>query len=143
MALAIYTILSMKLISYFQVNKYYRMKRSQQLKSTNSPPPQGSTAKLINSSHSVNQLLNELDEKSTQPQLEQPVSNGHGKYMSTLGEEALIEYPQNLTYSNMYYFVMAPTLCYEINFPRSERIRKRFLFRRCCEMVGIHVISVK
>lgn len=35
----------------------------------------------------------------------------------------------------MYYFVFAPTLCYQLNFPRSPRIRKRFLMRRLIEMV--------
>uniref|UniRef100_A0AAQ6A5X8 O-acyltransferase n=1 Tax=Amphiprion ocellaris TaxID=80972 RepID=A0AAQ6A5X8_AMPOC len=37
--------------------------------------------------------------------------------------------------NNMYYFVFAPTLCYQLNFPRSPRIRKRFLMRRLFEMV--------
>lgn len=36
----------------------------------------------------------------------------------------------------MYYFIFAPTLCYQLNFPRSSRIRKRFLMRRLFEMVG-------
>uniref|UniRef100_A0A669C9M4 O-acyltransferase n=1 Tax=Oreochromis niloticus TaxID=8128 RepID=A0A669C9M4_ORENI len=36
---------------------------------------------------------------------------------------------------NMYYFIFAPTLCYQLNFPRSPRIRKRFLIRRLFEMV--------
>lgn len=35
----------------------------------------------------------------------------------------------------MYYFIFAPTLCYQLNFPRSPRIRKRFLMRRLFEMV--------
>uniref|UniRef100_A0A673MXK5 O-acyltransferase n=1 Tax=Sinocyclocheilus rhinocerous TaxID=307959 RepID=A0A673MXK5_9TELE len=35
---------------------------------------------------------------------------------------------------NMYYFVFAPTLCYELNFPRSESIRMGFLLRRLFEM---------
>uniref|UniRef100_A0A3P8S6Q5 O-acyltransferase n=1 Tax=Amphiprion percula TaxID=161767 RepID=A0A3P8S6Q5_AMPPE len=39
------------------------------------------------------------------------------------------------SYSYMYYFVFAPTLCYQLNFPRSPRIRKRFLMRRLFEMV--------
>uniref|UniRef100_A0A3Q0S9M6 O-acyltransferase n=1 Tax=Amphilophus citrinellus TaxID=61819 RepID=A0A3Q0S9M6_AMPCI len=38
------------------------------------------------------------------------------------------------SYSYMYYFVFAPTLCYQLNFPRSPRIRKRFLIRRLFEM---------
>uniref|UniRef100_A0A672KH14 O-acyltransferase n=1 Tax=Sinocyclocheilus grahami TaxID=75366 RepID=A0A672KH14_SINGR len=35
---------------------------------------------------------------------------------------------------NIYYFVFAPTLCYELNFPRSESIRMGFLLRRLFEM---------
>ncbi|XP_078542577.1 diacylglycerol O-acyltransferase 1 [Lissotriton helveticus] len=46
-----------------------------------------------------------------------------------------VSYPGNLTYKDLYYFVCAPTLCYELNFPRSPRIRKRFLLRRLFEML--------
>uniref|UniRef100_A0A672KGY1 O-acyltransferase n=1 Tax=Sinocyclocheilus grahami TaxID=75366 RepID=A0A672KGY1_SINGR len=35
---------------------------------------------------------------------------------------------------DIYYFVFAPTLCYELNFPRSESIRMGFLLRRLFEM---------
>uniref|UniRef100_A0AAQ6IJT3 O-acyltransferase n=1 Tax=Anabas testudineus TaxID=64144 RepID=A0AAQ6IJT3_ANATE len=45
-----------------------------------------------------------------------------------------VSYPGNLTHRNMYYFLLAPTLCYQLNFPRSSRIRKRFLMRRLFEM---------
>lgn len=37
--------------------------------------------------------------------------------------------------TDLYYFMVAPTLCYELNFPRSPRIRKRFLLRRVIELV--------
>ncbi|XP_034615494.1 diacylglycerol O-acyltransferase 1 [Trachemys scripta elegans] len=46
-----------------------------------------------------------------------------------------VYYPANLTYKDMYYFLFAPTLCYELNFPRSPRVRKRFLLRRLFEML--------
>ncbi|KAM3841043.1 diacylglycerol O-acyltransferase 1 isoform 1-T1 [Vipera latastei] len=46
-----------------------------------------------------------------------------------------VTYPDNLTYRDLYYFLLAPTLCYELNFPRSPRIRKRFLLRRLFEML--------
>lgn len=46
-----------------------------------------------------------------------------------------VSYPNNLTHRDMYYFVFAPTLCYELNFPRSPRIRIRFLMRRLFEML--------
>ncbi|XP_028673929.1 diacylglycerol O-acyltransferase 1a [Erpetoichthys calabaricus] len=46
-----------------------------------------------------------------------------------------VTYPGNLTLRDLYYFIFAPTLCYELNFPRSPRIRKRFLLRRLFEML--------
>jgi len=49
----------------------------------------------------------------------------------------VIIYPANLTWRNLYYFLFAPTLCYELNFPRSPRIRKRFLIRRFAEIFVI------
>uniref|UniRef100_A0A8C5E933 O-acyltransferase n=1 Tax=Gouania willdenowi TaxID=441366 RepID=A0A8C5E933_GOUWI len=42
----------------------------------------------------------------------------------------------------MYYFVFAPTLCYQLNFPRSSRIRKRFLMRRLLEMLFLMQLLV-
>ncbi|KAG7240957.1 hypothetical protein INR49_026135 [Caranx melampygus] len=55
-------------------------------------------------------------------------SNGSAVHMN-------VSYPGNLTHRDMYYFVFAPTLCYQLNFPRSPRIRKSFLLRRLFEMV--------
>uniref|UniRef100_A0A672KFU0 O-acyltransferase n=1 Tax=Sinocyclocheilus grahami TaxID=75366 RepID=A0A672KFU0_SINGR len=45
-----------------------------------------------------------------------------------------VSYPGNLSLRDIYYFVFAPTLCYELNFPRSESIRMGFLLRRLFEM---------
>lgn len=39
--------------------------------------------------------------------------------------------------SDLYYFMVAPTLCYELNFPRNTRIRIRFLMRRLAEFVSL------
>lgn len=47
------------------------------------------------------------------------------------------DYPSNLKLENLYYFLFAPTLCYELNFPRSARIRKRFIVRRLVEIIII------
>uniref|UniRef100_A0A8P4GDF6 O-acyltransferase n=1 Tax=Dicentrarchus labrax TaxID=13489 RepID=A0A8P4GDF6_DICLA len=57
------------------------------------------------------------------------------KYINTQSVHTYVSYPGNLTHRDMYYFVFAPTLCYQLNFPRSPRIRKRFLIRRLFEMV--------
>ncbi|GCB77121.1 hypothetical protein scyTo_0015606, partial [Scyliorhinus torazame] len=56
--------------------------------------------------------------------------------------QAVVMYPGNLTYKDMYYFLFAPTLCYELNFPRSPRIRKRFLLRRMFEMLFLIQLQV-
>ncbi|XP_047218166.1 diacylglycerol O-acyltransferase 1b isoform X2 [Girardinichthys multiradiatus] len=51
------------------------------------------------------------------------------------GGEQKVCYPGNLAIKNIYYFVFAPTLCYELNFPRSPKIRIHFLLRRLFEMM--------
>ncbi|XP_035528866.1 diacylglycerol O-acyltransferase 1b [Morone saxatilis] len=51
------------------------------------------------------------------------------------GGDRQVCYPGNLTIRDMYYFVFAPTLCYELNFPRSPTIRMSFLLRRLFEML--------
>ena len=70
-------------------------------------------------------------------------SNGHadpGTKAASEGEESgesapLVEYPDNLNVRDMCYFMLVPTLCYELNFPRSKKVRKRFLIRRTIEVV--------
>ncbi|GMR58362.1 hypothetical protein PMAYCL1PPCAC_28557 [Pristionchus mayeri] len=49
--------------------------------------------------------------------------------------DALSLYPGTLTLSNLYYFLLAPTLCYELAFPRSPRRRKSFLIKRTAELI--------
>ncbi|KAK6055283.1 MBOAT family protein [Cooperia oncophora] len=44
-------------------------------------------------------------------------------------------YPASLNLCNLYYFMLAPTLCYELKFPRSVRRRKSFLIKRFIELV--------
>ncbi|KAG5443347.1 Diacylglycerol O-acyltransferase 1 [Clonorchis sinensis] len=46
-----------------------------------------------------------------------------------------VTYPNNITLSNLYYFIFAPTLCYELNFPRTLTIRKAFLLKRLFELL--------
>lgn len=35
-------------------------------------------------------------------------------------------YPQNVTFANYFYFLWAPTLVYQINYPRTKKIRLRY-----------------
>ncbi|XP_043506500.1 diacylglycerol O-acyltransferase 1 isoform X3 [Frieseomelitta varia] len=57
------------------------------------------------------------------------------------GGTVLVQYPDNLNLRDLYYYILAPTLCYELNFPRTQRIRKRFLIKRILEVVvGMQVV---
>src|SRR5699024_8033535 len=49
--------------------------------------------------------------------------------------QSIVAYPDNITLSDIYYFCYAPTLCYELNFPRSTRRRKMFMLKRLFEVV--------
>jgi len=44
-----------------------------------------------------------------------------------------VSYPDNLTASNLLYYVAAPTLTYQVNFPRSPKVRLKWLARRALE----------
>uniref|UniRef100_G1LGW5 O-acyltransferase n=1 Tax=Ailuropoda melanoleuca TaxID=9646 RepID=G1LGW5_AILME len=65
-----------------------------------------------------------------------------GKKANGGAAQRAVSYPDNLTYRDLYYFLCAPTLCYELNFPRSPRIRKRFLLRRLLEMLFLTQLQV-
>ena len=39
------------------------------------------------------------------------------------GDVFLVTYPNNLNLKDLYYYIAAPTLCYELNFPRSVFMR--------------------
>ncbi|XP_006879479.1 PREDICTED: diacylglycerol O-acyltransferase 1 [Elephantulus edwardii] len=67
---------------------------------------------------------------------------GVGARANGAAAQHLVTYPDNLTYRDLYYFLFAPTLCYELNFPRSPRIRKRFLLRRLLELLFLTQLQV-
>eukprot|EP00899_Mesostigma_viride_P026934 jgi/Mesvir1/7425/Mv19207-RA.2 len=46
-----------------------------------------------------------------------------------------MEYPDNVTLNNVLYFFAAPTLCYQMTYPRTPSIRWRWLVRRAVELV--------
>lgn len=37
-------------------------------------------------------------------------------------QAGIVKYPDNLYLSDLFYFLLAPTLCYELNFPRTARL---------------------
>jgi diacylglycerol O-acyltransferase-1 len=49
-------------------------------------------------------------------------------------------YPQNITLQNISYFWWAPTLVYQPVYPRTNRIRRTFVFKRLAEVVGLSIV---
>ena len=131
-ALLFTSVLFMKMISYHMVNYWCRkdtpVKRRRRFASNLSLNINNSLGKKIKRRRSFNRATS-----GSETNLRSLLGSSPS---DTEGEEArLVQYPDNLRISDMYYFIFVPTLCYELNFPRAQRIRKRFLIRRAFEVV--------
>ncbi|XP_022340814.2 diacylglycerol O-acyltransferase 1-like isoform X1 [Crassostrea virginica] len=85
----------------------------------------------------VNKWCREKRSESKRLHRRKSVSMSEGKEKNMMNGDVVtdfVSYPDNLTLKDMYYFICTPTLCYELNFPRTIRIRKRFLVKRFIEM---------
>lgn len=115
-----YSLLFMKLWSYVQVNMWCRNEMNEM------PTKSRSRSQSI--------TVAELQEER------------NGAYLASIHKAnkdvvAIVKYPNNLRFGDLIYFLSAPTLCYELNFPRTTRIRKRFLLKRLLEVIiGANVI---
>ncbi|XP_043287985.1 diacylglycerol O-acyltransferase 1 [Venturia canescens] len=123
----LYAILFLKLWSYVQVNMWCRIANKR------SSTSQG---RMRRQSMSYNNLLSSnVQHKNGENYDDEQHHDKEGTISS------LVQYPDNLRLGDLYYFILAPTLCYELNFPRTERIRKRFLMKRIIEVfIGCQVV---
>lgn len=119
----LYATLFLKLWSYIQVNMWCRL--SSRKKTTQGRMRRQLSCNNLQSSN-IKQSASDANE------FEHEMSD-HGN--------TLVQYPDNLNFVDLYYYILAPTLCYELNFPRTQRIRKRFLIKRILEVVvGCQVV---
>ncbi|KAH0710117.1 hypothetical protein KY284_011544 [Solanum tuberosum] len=51
------------------------------------------------------------------------------------GENSEINYSYNVSFKSLAYFMVAPTLCYQLSYPRSASIRKGWLARQLIKLV--------
>jgi len=51
-------------------------------------------------------------------------------------------YPQNLTYTNHYEYIVLPTVVYELEYPRSETISWAYVAEKFAAMVGIILVMI-
>lgn len=111
-----YCVIFLKLWSYIQVNMWCRKEWNER------------SFHKLKQSKSVSHKLNDVNRNKDKDAND---VNMH-----------LIVYPDNLNINDIMYFMLIPSLCYELNFPRTNRIRKRFLIKRIMELIiGIHVIA--
>uniref|UniRef100_A0A1A8CV94 O-acyltransferase n=2 Tax=Nothobranchius kadleci TaxID=1051664 RepID=A0A1A8CV94_NOTKA len=59
-----------------------------------------------------------------------------------VGSVAQTDHNENLTLKDLYYFLCAPTLCYQRDFPRTPKVRINKLLHRLLEMVVVIQIMV-
>jgi len=96
------TILWMKLISYAHVNREMRIIKALELEKCDS---EGNRDELYNNSKPLTSLFAEIKD------LEPPFTH----------------YPANINLLDILYFSVAPTLCYQLNYPRLKTIRWKYV----------------
>uniref|UniRef100_A0A8D9EG80 O-acyltransferase n=1 Tax=Cacopsylla melanoneura TaxID=428564 RepID=A0A8D9EG80_9HEMI len=126
----IYSVMFLKLWSYVQVNLWCRHARNQDI-NKRLGRRQSMSASDVTAEPNHNNNVKGEDQKD------------HSSEESvTSTPPQLVEYPDNLKLKDILYFFCAPTVCYELNFPRTDRIRKRFLIKRLLELlVGLQVLA--
>ena len=83
--------------------------------------------KLVSWAH-VHHDLREAGEES-RGEAEGSLDARLAKYRSTVSDTdgASLHYPSNVTFGNLLWFLVAPTLCYQLDYPRTPRVRKTYL----------------
>ncbi|XP_072052041.1 diacylglycerol O-acyltransferase 1-like [Amphiura filiformis] len=139
-SLGMYTIGFMKIISYSVTNKWCRH-ALRETKADKKKEVKKDRRKKKSSKRSLEKNASE-DEKTTESKDADTITKENGAMVQQLKQEDLVHYPCNLNIKDLYYFMLAPTLVYQLNFPRTKRIRKRFLLRRIIEMIFLIQLSL-
>jgi len=133
-----YSILFLKMWSYVQVNHWCRcsstilgVKKQARHQSIFRKDSVYKDKSLFKAS-TPSSLLKERPKDETS--MSQSITS-RTRLISQSQEKKIVMWPDNLSVRDIYYFWLAPTLCYELNFPRTSRVRTMFLLRRLLEVV--------
>jgi len=118
------TIIWMKMVSYFHVNANAR-----HIWKINHAKRKAS------SSSSSSYSRKEQEEGTTVRQTEVERNK-----KSIVVSPDFVQYPKNLSVKHLFRFLVIPSLVYEINFPRTPRVRWGFLLRRVAEAIFLSMI---
>lgn len=128
----VYSVLFLKMWSYIQVNHWCRC-------SITILGQKRARHTSIYRQASIIMDKNMYKVSSPKSLTEEPTAKDNNGVTDNQGLKP-VTWPDNLSIRDIYYFWFAPTLCYELNFPRAARIRKMFLLRRGLEVViGLNV----
>ena len=107
-------IIWMKLLSYAHTNRDLRLIRNQQKRTTNHPEEEDNNGK--------------------------PMGNAFAE-VSDL-EMPILNYPRNISLGNLLYFCVVPTLCYQLNYPRSPYIRWKYVATILFRMIIVAALII-
>ena len=135
-------IIWMKLISYAHVNRDLRRTaryQKEELKKS-SPPPGSPLGRSGSANFSISSATLADTSLSVDSNGKPIISNIFAEIQDL--EPPYLSYPMNLTVTNMLYFCAVPTLCYQLNYPRSPRIRWRYIFSLIVRMTVVGSIVI-
>jgi hypothetical protein len=114
-------VIWMKLISYAHVNRDLRVTNQLQRSAAklHTASSTNSISTPVNLSRSNSKSSNDLQQKKS------TLLNLFAE-MEDL-EAPFLVYPQNISIMNLLYFCLAPTLCYQLNYPRSKSIKMKII----------------
>ena len=137
-------VIWLKLISYCHANKDLRLQLWRARKATGAASP--SVSSVSSDNLSLNGMTDSFQASATgSADGMRKVNLGHSnqQQLQSLFSEVkdlqppYLTYPQNLTASNLLFFMTVPTLCYQLNYPRTERIRWRYLLSLVLRMIFV------
>ncbi|KAJ6220603.1 hypothetical protein RDWZM_006415 [Blomia tropicalis] len=120
----IYSATFLKLYSYHQVNSWWRTNKMY-----------GRTREQIPNLERVEAKVANYIENIIKPNYTKPKKRKFSLNRVDDNEGPLLYYPQNLSIQNIYYFFYAPTLCYQLNYPRTKSINFYFVARCALEFL--------
>lgn len=126
-------ILFMKMHSYYMTNRKFGLMQSDSAKNRDkaksSPPAE---RRAPNGNATTEQKPHLRADKDLSDSAYKPF------------EDAEVKFPDNVTFANYLYFLAAPTLVYELNYPRTPKIRWKYVAEKCITAVGtfsvLHVL---
>lgn len=127
-------VLWLKLTSYAHVNSDYRKKLAAwRLLERNEPSGNGGLQRTLSSTSGAGLIIDTDD-------------NAKPSFVDTSYSEVkdlqlpVVTYPQNISVGNLLYFLAIPTLCYQLNYPRTPSIRWKYVFTYVSRLAAITVI---